>query len=306
MKIVNPRLRRRARMGATGAAVLLAAACGGGGDASADEAEADVAKAVENVDADASATVTEQELSSFRAPADSVLTPQQIEAYLKTSLVQFDLIRREAPRLHEKAKQIEARGEKADGGVLSGLRNAAEGFGLIAQYGDIVGGSFVRSSRSLGYNPAELEWVRERVGEVSGYLTVKPILEGSLKSAQQLKEQAESYRGQPGWTDEQVDAMIQQADEMAKNAAEQQSVSRAVQRNYEVLRQYRGNVTDPMWSVVGFAGGTAGLFALSGLADPNDSTAQKELDKFRRVYTDVLDNKVTPDLAANGQQAEQQ
>jgi hypothetical protein len=31
------------------------------------------------------------------------------------------------------------------------------------QVGDLIGGSYVRSARSLGYNPAEMEWVRERM-----------------------------------------------------------------------------------------------------------------------------------------------
>ncbi|HYJ80407.1 MAG TPA: hypothetical protein VEW03_12420, partial [Longimicrobiaceae bacterium] len=183
-----------------------------------------------------------------------------------------------------------------DGGMLSGLRNMADAGSLITQYGEMIGGSFVRSARSLGYNPAEMEWVRERMGEVSGYVMVKPMIEMSVQSARQMREQAESYRGQPGFSDEQIQQMIQSADEMEKSAREQQSVARSVARNYEVLHQARSNVTDPMWSTIGIAGGGMGLLSLSGLGNPQDSTAVRQLDEFRRVYTSAMENKVAPGM----------
>ncbi|HYJ78347.1 MAG TPA: hypothetical protein VEW03_02000, partial [Longimicrobiaceae bacterium] len=94
MKLHSPRLRRSF---AAGLGVLFLAACGGG-----DEPGAESGATPEDVDQDAPATVTEREVASFRAPADSVITPAQVEAYLKTSLLQFDLIRREAPALHQR------------------------------------------------------------------------------------------------------------------------------------------------------------------------------------------------------------
>ena len=74
----------------------------------------------------------------------------------------------------------------------------------IFAIGDLVGGSFVRSARAVGQNPDEMEWVRERMTEVSGYLAARPMLEGIVQQTKTLKEQAESYRGQPGYTDEQI------------------------------------------------------------------------------------------------------
>jgi hypothetical protein len=290
MKFQSPRLRRSFGTVAAGLGLFLLAACGGGGDDGSDTSAGDPA----DVDQDAPATVTEQEVASFRAPGDSVLIPAQVEAYLKTSLLQFDLIRREAPALHERVARMEERGK--DGGVLSGLRNLADAGSLITQYGDLIGGSFVRSARSLGYNPAEMEWVRERMGEVSGYVMVKPMIEASVQQAQQMREQAEAYRGQPGFTEEQIQGMIQTAGEMEKNARESQNVARSVSRNYEVLHQARSNVTDPMWSTIGIAGGSMGLLSLSGLGDPNDSTAVRQLDEFRRVYTSAMENKVAPGM----------
>ncbi|HEU0053771.1 MAG TPA: hypothetical protein VFQ39_11355, partial [Longimicrobium sp.] len=276
--------------------VVLSAACGGGDhDGGGDQGAA----RPEEVDQSTSVTVTEKEQNAFTAPADSILTTAQVEAYLKTSLTQFDLIRSEAPRIHQKAQEMEKRAQ--NGGVLSGLRNAAEGLQTMAQAGDLIGGSYVRSARTLGYNPAEMEWVRERMGEVSGYLAMRPMMEAAVQQSRQLKEQAQQYRGQPGFTDEQVNQMIQQAEEMEKNAAEQQNIARAVQRNYEVLQKARPNVTDAMWTTVAFAGGAGGWAALTGLSDPADTSAQNKLNEFRTVYTDVLANRVSKGMEKNAE-----
>lgn len=290
MKFASARLRRTFRVAGAGAGLILIAACGGGGDA----AENDVAAKPEDVDQEASATVTEKELASFEAPADSVLTPRQVEAYIKTSLLQFDLIRKEAPRLHQKAEEMEKRAK--DGGALADLRNLAEGVSTFAQGADLVGGSFVRSARTLGYNPAEMEWVRERMSEVSGYLVARPMQEQQASMAQSLRQQAEAFRGQPGFTAEQVDEMLRNADEMERAAKDESQLPRAARRNYEVLKGFRSNVSDPMWLGLGIAGGTGGLLGLSGLADPQDTAAQNKLTEYRRIFTDALANRVSPGL----------
>jgi len=289
MKFQSPRLRRSlGAAGATAGLLVLAACFGGGGNEGGD----DVAARPEDVDRDAPATVTEREQNAFRAPADSSLTPQQVEAYIKTSLTQFDLIRSEAPKLHARVAEMEKRGEK--GGLISGLRNAAAGGQLMMQTADLIGGSFVRSARALGYNPAEMEYVRERMGEVSGYLIAKPMLEQQGSMAQTIRQQAEAMRGQPGFDEAQIQQMLQSADEMEKSAKEGGDVARSTLANYQVLRRFRPNVTDAMWLNVGIAGGASGLLGLSGLSDPNDADAQKKLDEYRAVFTDALANKVTP------------
>ena len=294
MKFHSPRLRRRFRVATAGAAVLLFAACGGGDDSSA----ADNTATAEDVDQDASATVTEQELAKFQAPADSVLTPQQVEAYIRTSLLQYDLIRKEAPALHARAQKMEERAK--DGGALAGLRNMAEAGALLTQGADLIGGSFVRSARTLGHNPAEMEWVRERMGEVSGYLIARPMFEQQQQYVQTMRQQIEEARkgGEAsGYTAEMIQMMEQQANEMEKNA-QNPDVARSVLRNHEVLKGFRGNVTDPMWLTIGIAGGTGGVWGLTGLADPADTSAQRKLDEFRTVYTDALANRVSQGMEA--------
>jgi ElaB/YqjD/DUF883 family membrane-anchored ribosome-binding protein len=272
--------------------LLLAAACGG---ADAPEEQSQVANA-ENVDQESSATVTEKEQSSFTPPADGVLTTSQVDAYLRTTLVQFDLIRQEAPRYHQKVAQMEQRGEK--GGLIAGLRNAADAGSVLVGFGDLVGGSFVRSARSQGLNPAEMEWVREQMAEVSGHLVMLPMYQNNIDMAVAMREQAEQYRGQPGFTDAQVQEMINSANETERQAREQMTAAGAVTRNLEVLRRAKPNVTNHMWGAVALAGGAGGLIGLHGLAQPNDTTATRQMNEWRRIYTDALANKVTPGLEA--------
>ena len=278
---------------AAAAGLVLLAACGG------DEqvAENSQAENAAQVDQKSSASATERELASFNAPADSVLTPEQVQGFLRTTLVQFDLIRNEAPQYHAKVAEMEKRSDK--GGLVAGLRNAADAGSLIAGFGDLVGGSYVRSARSLNLNPAEMEWVRERMAEVSMYMAMRPMYEAAASQARTMREQAESYRGQPGFDDATIQSMLQSADEMEKSAREQMAASAAVTRNVEVLHRARPNVTDHMWTAVALVGGPGGLLGLNGLANPSDTTAQRQLTEWRRIYTDALANQVTPGLEAS-------
>lgn len=286
MQFSSPTLRRSLGLGliavAAGACNLKDKIPGAGGDGGAAPSE---------VDQKSEATVTEAEANAFKAPADSSLTPQQVEAYLRTSLTQFDLIRSEAPALHQQVAEMEKRGKS--GGLISGLRNAAEGIGAMSHWADLVGGSYVRSARTLKYNPAEMEYVRERMAALSGYLMTKPMQDMGKQAAVQMRQQAEVMRGQPGVDQSQIDALLQQAAEMEKNASEE-NVSPAIRQNLEALHHARGNVTDAAWTQIGFASGGMGLMALSGLGDPTDTSTVRKLNEFRALYTDALNNRVTP------------
>lgn len=286
---------------ASAAALLLLAACGGDG---VEERAGDTSQAnVSEVDQKSEATATDRELASFTAPADSVLTPEQVNAFLRTSLLQFDLIRQESKKYHEQAARMAARAEKDNGGVVSGFRNAVDATQWLAGFGDLIGGSYVRAARSQGYNPAEMEWVRERMGEVSAYLMMKPMYEGAASQAAAMRQQAEQYRGQPGFDDASINEMLKSADEMEKQAQDQLRAAGAVSRNVEVLHRARPNVTDHMWGAVSIAGGV-GLLGLTGLSDPNDTTAVRQLTEWRQVFTDALANKVTPGMEADKQPGE--
>jgi len=243
------------------------------------------------VDQKSEGSVTEAEANAFKAPADSSITPQEVEAYLRTSLTQFDLIRSEAPALHQQVAEMDKRGKS--GGLIAGLRNAAEGIGAVSHWADLVGGSYVRSARTLKYNPAEMEYVRERMGAVSGYLMAKPMQDAGKQAAQQMRQQAEAMKGQPGVDQASIDQMLQSAAEMEKNASES-NVSPAIRQNLDALRRARSNVTEPAWQQIGFASGGMGILALSGLGDPADTATTRKLNEFRQLYTDALNNRVTP------------
>ena len=292
MRYRTTRPRTPGRAAAAGL-LFLAAACGGG-----DAGRTDAAK-VEEVDQKSSATATEREVASFRAPADSVLTPEQVNAFLRTTLLQFDLIRTESAKYQERAARMAERQEKSKGGVIAGMRDAMDAGSWMMGYADLVGGSYVRAARSQGHNPAEMEWVRERMGEVAGYLAMRPMYQMAVDGAKSMREQAEQYRGQPGFDEATIQQMLQSADEMEREAAQQMNASRSVTANMEVLRRAKPNVTDHMWTAVAFAGGGAGLLGLTGLAEPGDTTAQRTLNEWRRIYTDALENKVTPGLEAD-------
>jgi len=246
----------------------------------------------QDVDQKSQASVTDAETQAFKAPADSSLTPQQVDAYLRTSLLQFDLIRAEAPALHQQVQAMDERAKK--GGVLSGLRNAAEGINAMSHWADLVGGSYVRSARTLKHNPAEMEYVRERMAAVSTHLAMAPAQAGVKQMADQLRQQANAMKGQPGITQEQVDAMIQQANELEKGT--ENSVSPALRQNLQAIHQARGNVTDAMWTQIGMVGSGIGLVALTGLGDPADTATTRKMGEIRQLYTDALANKVTPGM----------
>ncbi|HEV2147668.1 MAG TPA: hypothetical protein VGR37_09730 [Longimicrobiaceae bacterium] len=283
---------RLARIVPAGMLALALAACGGGGDA--DEASPD------DVDQSTPVAVTDEELAKFKAPADSVLTPAQVEAYLKTSLLQFDLVRKESEGLHASFQEMEKRQEK--GGALGGLRNMMAAGQTMYRMTDLIGGSYIRSARTLGQNPAEMEWVRERMGEVAMYLAMKPMYEAAGQGAQQVRAQAEEMRrmlasGQnPGFTEADVQEMLQSAEQMEAEARAESRAARSVAANVEVLRRGRPAVTDAMWGTVGMAGSATGLIALSGLGDPQDAEAQRKLDEFRQVFQDALANRVSPGM----------
>jgi hypothetical protein len=274
-------------------AVFLLAGCGGAGDT--------MDATAEDVDESTSITITDQEYASFREPSDGVLTEAQVEMYLKTTLLQFDLVRKHSERLHDRFKQMEAREQK--GGTMAGLRNLVDAGRTMYQMGDLIGGSYIRSARTLGYNPAELEWVRSQMVEVSGYLAMKPMYEAAAQSAQQMRAQAEELRqslalageGALGFTELELKQMTDAAAEMEESVGTQEG-SPSVRANAEVLRRARSEVTEPMWVSLGLTSGGTGLIALGGLGDPNDEDAQRKLDEFRQLFTDALQNRVTPGM----------
>lgn len=272
-------------------ALIPLAACVG-------DSNAEAGATPDDIDTESDPTVTEEELAAFTPHADELLTEEQITNYLQTSLLQFDLIRKQSAGLHETAEKIEERGE--DGGLVAGLRNLADAGRLVVGAADLIGGSYVRSARTLGHNPAEMEWVRDRMIETASYITGLQLQEMSRSAIEQVREQANDLkRRREGGEDVYISAadieqMFAQADEMEREfEAGQDQTGRA---NAELLRRVRPAVTEAMWMQLGWHGG--GPFAWAGLSNPQDTTAQRQLDEYRRVFEDALANRVSPGLEA--------
>jgi hypothetical protein len=244
----------------------------------------------EDVDQKAQATPTEAEEAAFKAPADSMLTDKQVGAYLQVALLQFDLVRKEAPQLHESVAGMDQRAKS--GGVLNGFRNVMEGATTAAHMTDLIGGSYVRASRTLHYNPAEMEWVRERMNEAGAYLMAKPMLAAQVQIAQQMRQQADQMGTSSGMTADQVAEMKKNADDMAANAQGNNGQARHVISNADLLRRVRPAVSEAQWTQVALFGGASGMAAFLGLADPKDTEAQKKLNEVRNLFQATLDNRL--------------
>jgi hypothetical protein len=251
---------------------------------------------VEDVDTGGDPFVTDSERSSFSPPSNGLLSSDQVDRYIKTTLLQFDLLRKQSEGLHAQAQKIEKRGEKP--GVLGGLRNLADAGRMIVGAADAIGGSYVRSARALGYNPAEMEWVSQRMAEAAAYLATEQMTQIGRGAAEQVRLQALEYQRQIAGGDaaflseDAVREMLEQADEMEREL--DANLDAEGRRNAELLRRAKPNVTEQMWLLMGWHGG--GLFAWAGLANPSDPEAQRQLDEYRRVFEDALQNRVTPGM----------
>ncbi len=258
----------------------------------------------DEVDQDSPVTLTDDERAKFTAPTDSLLSGDQVTSYLKASLLQFDLIRKQSATWHQKAAEIEAR--QKEGGTLGGLRNAMEAGRLMMNFADVIGGSYIRASRTLGYNPAEMDWVRERMAEVGGYAAVtKPMMAAMKANQSQMQASIDDLRKQMAAAKAAGEEQVYSDEDIERMAANAQSASSematgttpAMLANLEVLHKTKPAGTDAMWGTVGIAGGAMGLMALGGLADPADTSATRKLTEFRRVYEDALANRVSPGMA---------
>lgn len=287
---LDPRILRR--LAALALLPVAAAACGG-------DSDSEMSATPDDVDTSSEAVVTDRERAAFEPPANGQLTEAQVTNYLKVSLLQFDLVRKESQGMHERLARMEQRQEK--GGLIAGLRNAADAGRLVMNAADVLGGSYIRSSRTLGLNPAEMEWVSQQMSEAAGYFAAEQMRQMSMASVEQIREEARDLErrraaGEEVYlSDEDVKQMLAQADEMQREV--EAGLDQAARGNAEVLRRARPNVTDQMWMQLGWHGG--GLYAWAGLTDPQDTTAQRQLDDYRRIFEDALANRVSQGMEAD-------
>jgi hypothetical protein len=233
-------------------------------------------------DAD-SPEISVDERAAFTAPADSSLTPDQVERYLRTMLAQFELVAAEAPSMR---RQIAA----GDGAVAKQAGTGRDS--PMKRWSDFLTATYVRAARRADANPAEMEYVGDRIRRVGGYLQGRQAQASGGQMAALLRQQAEALRSHADVPPEQIDQMLQAAD-----AAERQTVQPAppaVQQNLDVLRSTRGRVTEPTWVRVAAVSGGVGLMALGDMADTTASGPVAQLSELREMYTAALENRAHP------------
>jgi hypothetical protein len=227
-----------------------------------------------------SGELSQAERAAYTAPADSSLTAAQVDRYLRTTLAQVELLRAEGPQVRARLATVQ-RASAPPAGAKGPRPKTRQ-----ALWSDFVDGAFVRSARKLGYRPAELLYVRERLSSVSGKLLATEMSGAKDQTAALFRQQAESMRGTPGVTQAQIDAMLQAAAQ-----AEQQTprpVHPRTAQNLAALRQAHPPLNDATWGKI--AGVAAGI-GMGELGELPDADAGRRLDELRQLHRDALENR---------------
>ena len=229
---------------------------------------------------------TQAERAAFAAPADSSLTAAQVDRYLRTALRQFEMLETEAPAMRERLAAAPERAPAAPGQPKGRRPKSRQ-----ALWGDFVDATFVRSARALGYNPAELWYVRKRLSIVSGHLMAAEAHASSDESAALFRQQAEAMRGAPGVDPAQIEAMLRAAERAEQVEQQSRPTPPRVAQNLEALRRARGALSPAAWRRV--AGVAAGI-GMSDLGRIPEAEARQRLQGFRMLYRRALENREPP------------
>lgn len=225
--------------------------------------------------------MTDAERAAFTAPADSSLTPGQVDQYLRTALGQFRLLEADGPAMRKQLGGVQQPAAPS----AKGARPRSPG----ALWGSFVDATYVRSARKLRYNAAELLYVRRRVTEVAGHLQAGSQVVSSDQAAALYRQQAEAMRGAPGVSQAHIDAMLKAA-EQAEGQQKAPATSPRVAQNLATLRRARANVSDVTWRrVTSVAAG-----GLRDLRNAPDAEARRDLDELRQLYEHALANREPP------------
>jgi hypothetical protein len=205
-----------------------------------------------------------------------------VDQYLRTSLAQLELLRAESPAARERMARAASERAQAAPGAPKGKRPRSP----QAVWGDFVDETFVRSARKLGYRPAELLYVRERLAQVSGHLLAAKAHAFNDQGAALMRQQVELMRGTPGVSEAQLQSMLQAA-ERAEQQAPQPTPPRLAQ-NLGALRQAHAAVSDSAWGRI--AAVAAGV-EVSELGQLPEAEAGRRLDALRELYVGALENR---------------
>lgn len=230
--------------------------------------------------------ISPSEHAAFQAPADSSLTPEQVDRYLRTALGQFDILRAEAPATRKQLAAMRRDSKPA----VSAPPGAKRPKSQQALWGDFVDATYVRAARKLGYNPAELWYVRHRISAAGGHLLAGEMQGSKSQAASLFRQQAEAMRGAPGVTQAQIDAMLKAAAQ-AEGQEPVRAVPPRLAQNVEALRRARGEISDAAWGRV--AGVAAGV-GVTDLGRIPDGQIGRKLDELTTLYQAALANREPP------------
>lgn len=227
---------------------------------------------------------TKTEHAAFKAPADSSLSPSQVDRYLRTAAAQFEILRAEAPTARERIAS--ARQARDAAPAPKGARPKSS----RAMWGDFVDAAFVRAARKLGYNPAELWYVRDRISAVRSHLLTSGLQVTQDQAAELFRQQAEAMRNVPGSTRADRERLLQAAAQAERQAAPAGPPPRVAQ-NLATLRRSRGGLSDATWDRIGSVASGVGVSELSDAPLPE---VARRLDELRRLHVHAVANREPP------------
>jgi hypothetical protein len=241
--------------------------------------------------ADDPGEATDAERIAFQAPADSSLTPGQVDQYLRTIVAQLELLQTEAPAMREQLAAVprERRQPAPPTSAQTASPPKSRPKSRQALWGDFVDATFVRSARKLGYNPAELWYVRDRMSVVSGHLLATEMHASKDQAAALFRQQAEAMRGTPGVTQAQIDAMLKAAQQAEQQTA--RPVPPRVEQNLGALRRARGTLSDTTWGKIASVATGAGL---GDLGEAPEAELDRRLNELRTLHLQALEGDDPP------------
>lgn len=227
-------------------------------------------------------TVAEAEHAAFAAPPDSTLTPAQVERYLRASLAHFELLQAEGPALRRRLAAMQAEQERP----AAAAPDSASPRAPRELWSELVDEAYVRAARKLGYNPAELWYVRDRMAKVAGHLLAREAQLPAQEAAAHLRSQAEAMRGVPGVTRAQLDAMLEAADRAEAQQAPAPVPPRLAQ-NVRAVIEARGALSPAAWGRVAAVAAGLGVDDLGEMPEPR---AAAKLTELREMYRHALES----------------
>jgi hypothetical protein len=199
----------------------------------------------------------------------------------------FEMLQAGAPAARARMATARSDGERAAAApAAKGKRPKSP----RAVWGDFVDASFVRSARKLGYNPAEMWYVRDRMSAVRSHLLTSELQVSQDQAAELFRRQAEAMRTAPGATKADRDRQLQAAAQ-AERQPSRPAASPLIAQNLSALRQARTRLSDAAWDRIGSV--AAGV-EVSGLGERPEAELGRRLEELRQLHLHAVANREPP------------